>query len=139
MNRSDDNPQETYCLKSLICPPKIKEMVAFEKELWHLVNKLKFRKIKSKFQRQLNKNIRVIKRSNKVLVLVLANKTLNMYKLDTDECKNVTTEAVTSAYKKVPDRTKQQNQIKTQKNYGKQNRINDKNFCFPKITQKLVC
>ena len=114
-------------------------MVAFEKELWHLVNKLKFRKIESNFQRQLNKNIRVIKRSNKVLVLVLANKTPNMYKLDTDECKNVTTEAVTSAYKKVPDRTKQQNQIKTQKNYGKQNRINDKNFCFPKITQKLVC
>ena len=42
MNRSDDNPQETYCLKSLNCPLKIKEMVAFEKDFWHLVNKLKF-------------------------------------------------------------------------------------------------
>ena len=44
MNRSDDNPQETYGLKSLNCPLKIKEMVAFEKDLWHLVNKLKFQK-----------------------------------------------------------------------------------------------
>ena len=118
MNRSDDNLQETYCLKSLICPPKIKEMVAFEKELWHLVNKLKFRKIKSNFQRQLNKNIRVIKRSNKVLVLVLANKTPNMYKLDTDECKNVTTEAVTSAYKKVPDRTNNKIKLKRKRIMG---------------------
>ena len=45
MNRSEDT-QETYSLKSLNCPPKNKEMVPFEKDLWNLVNKLKFRKIK---------------------------------------------------------------------------------------------
>ena len=45
-NRSEDT-QETYGLKSLNCPPKIKEMVPFEKDLWNLVNKLKFRKIKA--------------------------------------------------------------------------------------------
>ena len=82
MNRSEAT-QETYGLKSLNCPPKIKEMVPFEKDLWNLVNKLKFRKIKSKFQRQLNEDIREIKRSNKVLVF--ADKTSNIYKLDTDE------------------------------------------------------
>ena len=101
MNRSDDT-HETYGLKSLNCPPKIKEMVPFEKDLWNLVNKLKFRKIKSNFQRQLNEDITEIKRSNKVLVF--ADKTSNIYKLDTDEYKKLTTEAVTSTYKKIPDK-----------------------------------
>ena len=65
-------------------------MVPFEKDLWNLVNKLKFQKIKSNFQRQLNKDIRVIKRSNKVLLF--AYKT-SIYNLDTDDYKNLTTEA----------------------------------------------
>ena len=37
-------------------------------------------------------------------VLVLADKTCNIYKLDIDEYKKLTTEAVTSTYKKVPDK-----------------------------------
>ena len=61
-------------------------MVPFEKDLWNLVNKLKFQKLKSNFQRQLNKDIRVINRSNKFLVF--ADKKSNIYKLDTDEYKN---------------------------------------------------
>ena len=40
-HRSDDT-QEIYGLKSLNCPPKIKEMLPFEKDLQTLVNKLKF-------------------------------------------------------------------------------------------------
>ena len=75
-------------------------MVPFEKNLWNLVNELKFRKMKSNLQRQLNKDIKVIKRSNKVLVF--PDKSSNIYKLDTDKCKKLTTEAVTSTYKKVP-------------------------------------
>ena len=67
-NKSEET-QEIYGFKSLNCPHKIKEMVPFEKDLWNLVDKLKFRKIKSNFQRKLHEDIRVIKRSNKVLVL----------------------------------------------------------------------
>ena len=78
-------------------------MEPFENDLWNLVDKLKFRKTKSNFQRQLNEDIRVIKRSNKVLVF--ADKTSNIYKLDTDEYKKLTTETVTSTYKKVPNKT----------------------------------
>ena len=65
-NKSEDM-EETYGLKSLNCPPKIKEMVPFEKDLWNLVNKLKFRKTKSNFQRQLNEDIRVIKQSSSII------------------------------------------------------------------------
>ena len=81
-NRSED-AQETYGLKSLNCPHKVKEMVPFEKDIWNIVNKLKFGKMKSNLQTQWNEDIRVIKRSNKVLVF--ANKTPNIYKLDKDE------------------------------------------------------
>ena len=49
-NKSEDM-EETYGLKSLNCHPKIREMVSFEKDLWNLVDKLKFRKIKSNFLR----------------------------------------------------------------------------------------
>ena len=37
-------------------------------------------------------------------VLVFADKTSNIYKLDMDEFKKLTTEAITSTYKKVPDK-----------------------------------
>ena len=50
IEQSEDNTQETYNLKSLNCPPKIKEMVLFEKKLWNLANKLKFLQIKINFQ-----------------------------------------------------------------------------------------
>ena len=131
-NRSEDT-QETYDLKSLNCPPKIKEMLPFEKDFWKLVNKLKFRKTKSNFQRQLNEDIRVIKRSNKVLIF--ADKTSNIYKLDTDEYRKLTTEVVTSTYKKVPDKINEK--INTEGKRITENKtalnrifINGKNNCF---------
>ena len=83
MKRSDNNTPETYGLKLVKWPPKIKEMVLFEKDLWNLVYKLKFRKIKSNFQRQLKEDVRVTKQSNKVLIFT--DKTSNIYELDLDE------------------------------------------------------
>ena len=95
-------------------------MVPFEKDLLNLVNELKFRKIKSSFQRQLNEDIRVISRPNKVLVF--ADKTSNIYKSDTDEYRKLTTEAVKSTYKKVPDKIN--NKINTEgKRIMEKNRI----------------
>ena len=73
-------------------------MVLFEKDLWNLVYKLKFRKIKSNFQRQLKEDVRVTKQSNKVLIFT--DKTSNIYELDLDEQKKLTTEVVTSTNKK---------------------------------------
>ena len=50
-----------------------------------------------------HEDIRVIKRSNRILVF--ANKTPNIYKLDTGGYKKLATEVVTSTYKKVPEKT----------------------------------
>ena len=62
-------------------------MIPFEKDSWNLVNKFKFRKIKSNFERQLSKDIWVINRSKQVLAF--DDKTFNIYKLDTDEYKKI--------------------------------------------------
>ena len=62
-------------------------MIPFEKDSWNLVNKFKFRKIKSNFERQLSKDIWVINRSKQVLAF--DDKTFNIYKLDKDEYKKI--------------------------------------------------
>ena len=66
-NKSEDT-EETYGLKSLNCSTKIKEMAPFQKDLWNLVDKLKFRKIKSNFQKvkRRYKGYHMIKQSSSI-------------------------------------------------------------------------
>ena len=78
MNRNEDT-QETHGLKSLNCSPKIKEMVQSAKDLWGLVSKLQFWKIKSNFQKQLSKDMRVINRWSKVLVFAVKKLNKKIY------------------------------------------------------------
>ena len=58
INPSREKMQQKYGLKTLNCPPKIKEMVLFERDLRDLVNKIKFRKVSSNFQNQLKEDIK---------------------------------------------------------------------------------
>ena len=39
MNPNGKNMQQTYGLKTLNCPPKIKELVSLERDLWNLAVK----------------------------------------------------------------------------------------------------
>ena len=80
INPSSENMQQTYGSKMLNCPPKIKEMVLFERDLWDLVNKIKFRKVSSNFQNQLKEDIKAIKKSKKIFVF--ADKTSNIYQIE---------------------------------------------------------
>ena len=82
--------------------PKIKEMVSFELDLWDLVNKLKFRKISSNFQNQLKEDIKAIKKPQKLFVF--ADTTSHIYQIETDEYSKLTTNAITSTYKKISDK-----------------------------------
>ena len=54
---------DNYGLKSLNCPPNIKEMTNFENDLTNVLESIKFRAIKSFFQQQL----RTIKNTKKTL------------------------------------------------------------------------
>ena len=67
--------QQTYGLKTLNCPPKIKEMVLFEWDLWDLVNKRKFQKV-SNFQNQLKASKKLKK------LFVFTDKTSDIYQTE---------------------------------------------------------
>ena len=67
--------------------PKCKKIVPFQKDLRNLVNILKFSKIKSKCQRQLKEDIKVIKQNKQSFSI--SDKTSNIYKLNTDEYKKI--------------------------------------------------
>ena len=60
----------------------MKVLIAFEENMIDLVRKVRFRKVKSNFQRNLNKDLKAIKSSSKTLTSV--DKTSNLYKLTKD-------------------------------------------------------
>ena len=62
-----DEISKNYSLKSLNCPPQIKEFSAFENELFNLLNIIKFRKVQSKLQRKIKKDIQLINKESKTL------------------------------------------------------------------------
>ena len=51
---------ETYFLKSLNCPLQVKELIQFESDLLDIIKSLKFRKIRSHFQKRLKDDINAI-------------------------------------------------------------------------------
>ena len=77
-------------------------MVVFERDLWDLVNKIKFLKVSSNFQNQLKEDIKAIKKSKNIFVF--ADKTSNIQQTEKNEYNKLTTDAITSAYKKASDK-----------------------------------
>ena len=70
-NNGDGTQKENssrYGIKSNKCPPQVKDLIAFEEDMIDLVHQIRFRKVKSNFQRKLNKDWNSIKSSNKTLV-----------------------------------------------------------------------
>ena len=76
----------------------MKDLIAFEEDMIDLVHQIRFRKVKSNFQRKLSKDFKTIKSSNKTLTT--ADKTSNMYKLTKDEYNHFLDNAVTAKHKK---------------------------------------
>ena len=77
---------KNYGLKGLNCPSQIKELSAFENELFNLLNMIKFRKVQSKFQRKLKKDIQLINCESETLTF--KDKTTNQYKLEKTSTKH---------------------------------------------------
>jgi hypothetical protein len=102
MNKLSDNNDSTnyvnYGIKTAKCPPYIKEMSMFEKELLNLVKNIKFRKINNAFQEKISRDIKSFHVSPKTLIQ--ADKTSNMYILSKDEYNHLLKNAITSTYKK---------------------------------------
>ena len=55
-NNGDDTQKENssrYGIKSNKCPPQVKDLTAFEEDMTDLVHQIRFRNVKSNFQRKL--------------------------------------------------------------------------------------
>ena len=127
---------ENYGLKSLNCPPKIKEMTNFEKDFTNLLKSIKFRATKSSFQQQLTEDIRTIKNTKTTLTFV--DETSNVYKVPKEQHEKLLNNAITTSYKKVSKKT--QDQINNQgKNILKNKEaikrmfVNGEQKCFIKL------
>ena len=94
--------QTQYGLKTPNCPPVVKELSDFEKDLCDLINKITFRRINCTFQRKLNEDIGNIKASTKVYAS--ADKTSNIYKTSKEEYNKLLDNAITSTYKKTNEK-----------------------------------
>ena len=104
-DESEDNENgeiKQYGLKTSNCPGVIKDLCEFEKDLCELVNKIKFRQIKCRFQSKLNEDIRNVKTSTKVYTP--ADKTSNIYKTPKEEYLHLLNNAVTANYKKTNEK-----------------------------------
>ena len=95
---NENEEQKQYGLKSPYCPPVIKELSAFEKDLCDLMINVKFRRIKCSFQNKLNNDIKNISATNQVYTP--ADKTSNIYKITKEQYSHLLNNAVTSTYKK---------------------------------------
>ena len=67
-DQNDDTEAErkTYGLKARKTPSVVKELSAFEEDLWKVVTRLKFRRVNCDFQKKLKEDTKNIKRSKKV-------------------------------------------------------------------------
>ena len=98
-NNGDDTQKENssrYGIKSNICPPQVKDLIAFEEGMIDLVHQIRFRNVKRNFQRKLSKSLKTLKSSKKTLTP--ADKTSSMQKLSKDEYNHLLDDAVTSTY-----------------------------------------
>ena len=99
MNNSKDNKSiNTYGMKTLNCPPQIKEMAFFEKELFGTIETLKFETERSEFQKKLKTDIKNINTTK--TTLTFADKSTNLYHVTKEKYNNLLNNAVTSTYKK---------------------------------------
>ena len=124
---------ETYGLKSLNCPPQVRELIQFESDLLDIIKSLKFRKTRSSFQNILKDDINTI--NNTDTTLTFADKTSNLYILKKEQYQKMLNNSITTTYKKASDNI--HNKINTDekklmkdKNILNRMLTNGKNECF---------
>ena len=101
-NKNDETENETFEFKSKYHPRQLKELENFEKDLFDIVNCLKFRNVNDNFQEQMKSDLSDIKASPDVLMF--ADKTSNIYKVPPQVYKKLLKENITKKYKKSPER-----------------------------------
>ena len=94
----NDNNKGRFGFKSRKNPPSVPELSDFESELTLMVNNIKFRNVNNDFHKKLKNDINEIKTCNKILVS--ADKSRNLYKVEKDQYQKLFKENITKTYKK---------------------------------------
>ena len=118
LGKIEENSKETYGLKSRICPQSVDELNKFEEDLMLIINNINSRNVHNKFQEKLKHDITEIRNSNQVVVP--ADKTRNLYKIEKEDYNNFLSENVMKTYKK-----------------SNRNKVNKLNLDAKKIADKL--
>ena len=107
-NKDDtNNPTiKTFGFKTPNNAPRIPELQPFENDLNHLIANIEYTDNKSSFQKKLSKDIRKI--NNSPNVFVKADKTNNLYEVDTTTYNKLMKDNVTALYKKSDSTTEHQ-------------------------------
>ena len=101
-NLTQTEQKEKYGFKTRFCPGQCPELEEFEKDVMNIVRNVKFEKSRDIFQTKLKADIQKITESIKVLVL--ADKTTNIYELVPDHYKKLLRDNITTTYKKAPEK-----------------------------------
>jgi len=88
----------TYGFRSKRCPPIVKELRKFEEDLMNIIKNIEFREVNNDFQNKMRDDIRQIKQCGKVVVP--ADKSTNLYKMDKSVYEKHLTNGITKDYKK---------------------------------------
>ena len=98
----NDEKKETYGFKTGRAPPYVKEIEAFEKDLYNLIANIEFKQNKSQFQHKLDKEIDTMKEVKGVIVA--ADKSRNYYKIDKQNYNKLLMENITMDYQKADEK-----------------------------------
>ena len=90
--------KKTYGFRTRNCPPPSTELKKFEKDLMSMIRNVEFRQYSNDFQEHVRNDIRNIRQSGKVVVS--ADKSGNMYKMDKTDYKKHLSNSITTDYKK---------------------------------------
>lgn len=109
LNKKDEEDEEeeeenefhsSYGFKSDIVPPKVKELISFEEDIYNLISSINFNKNNktNHFQKKLKNDVNIIRRSDKIFVP--ADKTTNIYQIEPEQYNALLLENITKEYKK---------------------------------------
>ena len=87
-----------FGFKSENSPPSIREISDFEKDMWNLVENIKFNKYRNEFQKQLIKDVKNIK--NTKGIIMKSDKTRNYYDISTENYLKLKHNNITQHYHK---------------------------------------
>ena len=110
---SSEYTDQHYGFPSPNKPPPVKELNRFESDLWNLVDSVTFSDKRSKFQKELAKDVNSICKSKNMIVP--ADKTRNLYEVKTEKYETLLKQNITALYRKTDIKTETEVNIEAKK------------------------